>query len=62
MCLVLKPEKLSMKCLSHPIHKFYVKRDWKCKIIQPSWRFDTGKNGPYPGLNIVGMIYRLNDW
>lgn len=24
MCLVLKPEKLSMKCLSHPIHNFYV--------------------------------------
>lgn len=23
MCLVLKPGKLSMKCLSHPIHKFY---------------------------------------
>lgn len=55
--------KIIYECLSHPIHKFcFFKHGQKCKIIQLSGHFDTGKSGPYPGLNIVSRLYRLNDW
>lgn len=56
--------KIIYECLSHPIHKFYISLSMvrSVRLFSQPGILTYGKNGPYPRLNIVSMLYRLNDW